>query len=160
MDTMDFWRSENGVYGRVAAQEEAERDARWRNLGGGRTVGVSDSMCSGRGPTRKRYTASPKYLWHIRTSSDIFTHLSEARLRNAQTAIRNNCFWKCELASLLTTPSFLSSSSSQRPMRSGRRNRTFDRVRGIYREVEENGEIPLLYWDFDENQNTLHSCVF
>ena len=77
MDAMDFWRSENEVYGLVAAQEEAEEDARWRNWGEEGTVGVSDSMCSGRGPTRKRYTASPEYLWHIRTSSDIYTHLRD-----------------------------------------------------------------------------------
>lgn len=97
MVAMDFWRSENRVYGLVVAREEAGEDA-WRRRG---AVGVSDSMCSGRGPTRKRYTASPEYLWHIRTSSDIYT---SGVARNARTAIPNNCFWKCELRSYYNQP--------------------------------------------------------
>lgn len=50
------------------------------------------------------------YLWHIRTSSIYIP--SDGAARNARTAIPNNCFWKCERASLLTTLLSLSFSAS------------------------------------------------
>lgn len=96
-------------------------------------VGVSDSMCSGRGPTRKRYTASPEYLWHIRTSSDIYT---SGAARNARTAIPNNCFWKCELPSLLTTePSRFPSSSCWRQSARTELDNTSERLSKVNEDI-------------------------
>lgn len=101
LDAMNFWRSENEVYGLVVfvvqAREEAQRNA-LTPPPKGTARGACDSTCSGRGVTRRRYTAQLVYLWHIRASSDIYLH----RGSSAECTSRpNNCFWKCEQRALI-----------------------------------------------------------
>lgn len=131
---MNFWRSENEVYGLVVqAREEAQRKRFNAPSEGDRERGACDSTCSGRGVTRRRYTAWLVYLWHIRASSDIYLH----RGSSAECTSRpNNCFWKCEQRALINASVALESNVNYDLLRrGGRKGMSRGNVLFLFRQV-------------------------
>lgn len=110
--TMDFWRSGNGVYGLVeeSAQEEEEAatlgglEEEEEEEGGSRRC-LRQHVLGAWTKAKEIYCFAP-CIYGISALRPIYIPSDEAA-RNARTAIPNNCFWKCERASLLTTLSLL-----------------------------------------------------
>ena len=110
--TMDFWRSGNGVYGLVeeSAQEEEEAailgglEEEEEEEGGSRRC-LRQHVLGAWTKAKEIYCFAP-CIYGISALRPIYIP-SDGAARNARTAIPNNCFWKCERASLLTTLSLL-----------------------------------------------------
>lgn len=105
LDAMDFWRSENGVYGLVAVRgprrSPRRRLTRRRRSRGDLAREVPATACALGVEQRERDILPSSSIYGISVLRPIYIYIrSSAECASGP----NNCFWKCEQRALINAP--------------------------------------------------------